>query len=168
MLFLLWDNECERDDMMNGFNPQINVIDRQILEERNKINELEKQRIQAQYAQPTILNQTIQAGPTSSGIRYAESIDDVNREMIYTDTLFVNRDFTNMWYKTPQGKVRPFLLEEIIPKDDKDLRIESLEKQVRELLEERKIDANKHTGDNAATTSSVSEPVQTITADETE
>jgi len=152
---------------MNGFNPQLNVIDRQILEERNKINELEKQRIQAQYSQPTILNQTIQAGPTSGGIRYSESIDDVNREMIFMDTLFVNKDFTNMWYKTPQGKVRPFLLEEIIPKDEKDLRIESLEKQLKELLEERKNDTDKHTGDNAATTSSVSKSVQTTTTDET-
>lgn len=153
---------------MNGFNPQLNMIDRQILEERNKINELEKQRIQAQYSQPTILNQTIQTSPGASGIRYAESIDDVNREMIFTDTLFVNKDFTNLWYKTPQGVVRPFLLEEIIPKDEKDLRIESLEKQVRELLEERREDANKHTRDNEATTSSVSESVQTIRADETE
>lgn len=153
---------------MNGFNPQLNVIDRQILEERNKINELEKQRIQAQYSQPTILNQTIQTGPTSSGIRYAESIDDVNREMVFVDTLFVNKDFTNMWYKTPQGVVRPFLLEEVIPKDEKDLRIESLEKQVKELLEMRNENANKYTGDNAATTSSVSEPVQTTTTNETE
>lgn len=154
--------------MMNGFNPQLNVIDRQILEERNKINELEKQRIQAQYSQPTILNQTIQAGPGAGGIRYAESIDDVNREMIFMDTLFVNKDFTNMWYKTPQGKVRPFLLEEIVPKDEKDLRIESLEKQVKELLEKRNEDANKYSRDNAATTSSVPESVQTTSTDETE
>lgn len=153
--------------MMNGFNPQLNTIDRQILEERNKLNELEKQRIQAQYAQPTILNQTIQAGPTSGGIRYAESIDDVNREMIFMDTLFVNKDFTNMWYKTTQGNVRPFLLQEIIPKDEKDLRIESLEKQVKELLEKRDEDANKYSGDNAATTGSISEPIQTTTTDET-
>lgn len=153
---------------MNGYNPQLNMIDRQILEERNKINELEKQRIQAQYSQPTILNQTIQTGPTSGGIRYAESIDDVNREMIFMDTLFVNKDFTNMWYKTPQGRVRPFLLEEIIPKDEKDLRIETLEKQIKELLEKRDEDASKYSGDNAATTSSVSEPIQTVTRDETE
>ena len=152
---------------MNGYN-QLSAIDRQILEERNKINELEKQRIQAQYAQPTILNQTIQAGPQSSGVRYAESIDDVNREMIFVDTLFVNKEFTNMWYKTPQGVVRPFLLEEIVPKDEKDLRIESLEKQVKELLEMRNGNANKHTGDNAAVTSSISEPIQTATTDEAE
>ena len=153
--------------MMNNYN-QLSMIDKQILEERNKINELEKQRIQAQYAQPTILNQTIQAVPNSSGIKYAESIDDVNREMIFTDTLFVNKDFTNMWLKTPQGNVRPFLLQEIVPKDEKDLRIESLEKQVKELLEKRDEDANKYTGDNAAITSSVSEPVQTTTTNETE
>lgn len=151
---------------MNGYNPQLNTIDRQILEERNKLNELEKQRIQAQYTQPTILNQTIQTSPQSSGIRYAESIDDVNREIIFMDTLFVNKDFTNMWYKTPHGKVRPFLLEEIIPKDEKDLRIESLEKQVKELLKEKE-DANKYARDNAATTSSISEPIQTTRTDET-
>ena len=152
---------------MNGFNPQLNVIDRQILEERNKINELEKQRIQAQYSQPTILNQTIQAGPTSSGIRYAESIDDVNREMVFMDALFVNKDFTNMWYKTPQGKVRPFLLEEIVPKDEKDLRIESLEKKIKELLKERE-DANKYSRDIAAATSTISESIQTTRANEEE
>ena len=152
---------------MNGYNPQVNLIDRQILEERNKLNELEKQRIQAQYAQPTILNQTIQTGPNSNGIKYAESIDDVNREMIFVDTLFVNKDFTNMWYKTPQGKVRPFLLEEVIPKDEKDLKIETLEKQLNELLKEKEENANKYSRDNAAITSTISESIQTTTTDET-
>ena len=153
---------------MYGYNPQLSVYDKQILEEKNKLAELERQKIQAQYAQPTILNQTIQAGPQANGIRYAESIDDVNKEMIFMDTLFVNKDFTNMWLKTPQGNVRPFLLKEIIPKDEKDLRIESLEKQLKELLEERKENANKHSRDNTATTSSVSESIQTTTTDETE
>ncbi len=152
----------------NGYNNQIYNFDRQIQEKRSEIAELEKQKIQAQFAQPTILNQTIQAGPQASGIRYAESIDDVNREMIFMDTLFVNKDFTNLWYKTPQGKVRPFLLEEIVPKDEKDLRIESLEKQVKELLEKRNEDADKHTGDIAATTSTISESIQTTRADEEE
>lgn len=152
----------------NGYNNQIYNFDRQIQEKRSEIAELEKQKIQAQFAQPTILNQTIQAGPQASGIRYAESIDDVNREMIFMDTLFVNKDFTNMWYKTTQGNVRPFLLQEIIPKDEKDLRIESLEKQVKELLEKRNEDADKHTGDIAATTSTISESIQTTRADEEE
>lgn len=47
---------------MNGFNPQLYNIDRQIQEERAKMAELERQKIQA-YSQPTILNQTIQTGP---------------------------------------------------------------------------------------------------------
>lgn len=151
----------------SGYNSQIYNFDRQIQEERNKLADLERQKMQAQYAHPTILNQTIQAGPGGQGIRYAESIDDVNREMIFVDTLFVNKDFTNMWYKSPQGRVRPFLLEEIIPKDEKDLRIESLEKQVKELLKEKKENANKYTGDNAAVASSVSESVQATGENET-
>lgn len=153
---------------MNGYNNQLYNYDRQIQEERNKIAELEKQKMQALYAQPTILNQTIQTGNQQQGIRYAESIDDVRREMIFLDTLFVNRAFTNMWYKTPTGEVKTYFLEEFIPKDEKDLKIESLEKQVKELLEENKKNANKHTRDNTATTSSVSESVSTITTDENE
>lgn len=44
---------------MNGYNPQIMNFDKQILEERNKIAELERQKMQALYTPPTILNQTI-------------------------------------------------------------------------------------------------------------
>lgn len=150
---------------MYGYNPQTLDIDRQLQEERNKVAELERKKI-AMYAQPTILNQTIQAGPQTSSYKKAESIDDVNREMVFLDTIFVNKAFTNMWLKNPQGKVKTYLLEEIIPKDEKDLRIESLEKQVKELLEEKKENANKYTGDNAATTSSISESVSTTTTDE--
>lgn len=104
---------------MNGFNPQLYNIDRQIQEERAKMAELERQKMQT-YSQPTILNQTIQTGPGGQGVRYAESIDDVKREMIFADTLFVNKAFTNMWFKSPNGNIKTYLLEEFIPKDDKE------------------------------------------------
>ena len=143
---------------MYGYNPQTLDIDRQLQEERNKVAELERKKI-AMYAQPTILNQTIQAGPQSSGYRNAESIDDVAREMVFLDTLFVNKAFTNMWLKTPQGKVKTYLLEEIIPKDEKDLEIEALKSQIEALKKEKIENASTDTGDSTTVESTVSSTV---------
>lgn len=138
---------------MNGYNTQFYNYDRQIQEERNKIAELERQKMQSLYTQPTILNQTIQAGPQASGIRYAESIDDVHREMAFADTLFVNKAFTNMWYKKPTGEVKTYLLEEFIPKDEKDIRIEALENEIK-MLKESKNESNR-SNDNSTIESTV-------------
>jgi len=150
---------------MNGFNPQLYNIDRQIQEERAKMAELERQKIQA-YSQPTILNQTIQTGPGGQGIRYAESIDDVKREMIFADTLFVNKAFTNMWFKSPNGNIKTYLLEEFIPKDEKDLQIEALKRELEDLKKEIKDEPNR-SRDNATTKSTISESVSTTTTNET-
>ena len=150
---------------MNGYNYPGYNFDRQIQEEKNKIAELERQKMQSQYAQPTILNQTIQAGPGGQGIRYAESIDDVRREMIFLDTLFVNKAFTNMWYKTPTGQIKTYLLEEFIPKDEKDLQIDALKKELENLKKEIKNESNK-SRDNATVESSVSSTVSTVTTND--
>lgn len=143
---------------MYGYNPQTLDIDRQLQEERNKVAELERKKI-AMYAQPTILNQTIQAGPQSSGYRNAESIDDVAREMVFLDTIFVNKAFTNMWLKNPQGKVKTYLLEEVIPKDEKDLEIEALKSQIEALKKEKIENASTDTRDSATIESTVSSTV---------
>ena len=150
---------------MNGFNPQALDIDRQIQEERNKMAELERRKMQLMYGQPTILNQTIQTGSQASSIRYAESIDDVKREMIFMDTLFVNRAFTNMWYKTPTGAIKTYMLEEFIPKDEKDIKIEKLESEIKELKEQRKYEPSR-TDNNSTVESTISSTVPTTRADE--
>lgn len=150
----------------NGYNSQIYSFDRQIQEERNKIADLEKQKMQLQYAQPTILNQTIQTGPGGQGIRYAESVDDVKREMVFFDTLFVNKDFTNMWFKSPSGLIKTYLLEEFIPKDEKDLRIEALENEIKKMKERKEYDSR--TVNNGSVEGTVSETVPTTTRNEKE
>jgi hypothetical protein len=149
---------------MNGYNPQLYNIDRQIQEERAKMAELERQKMQAQFSQPTILNQTIQAGPQQQGIRFAESIDDVKREMVFSDVLFVNRAFTNMWYKKPTGEVKTYLLEEFIPKDEKDIRIEALENEIKK-LKENKNEPNR-SDNNSTVESTVSSTVSATGTDE--
>lgn len=150
-----------------NYNPQIMNYDRQIQEERNKIAELERQKMQTQYSQPTILNQTIQTGPGGQGIRYAESIDDVKREMIFVDTLFVNKAFTNMWYKTPTGQVKTYLLEEFIPKDEKDMQIDALKKELEDLKKEIRNEPDK-SRDNKSVKSTISQPIQPTGANEEE
>lgn len=152
---------------MNGYNTQLYNFDRQIQEKKNELAELEKQKIQAQFAQPAIFNQTIQAGPQPSGIRFAESIDEVKREMIFLDTLFVNRAFTNMWYKTPTGVIKTYLLEEFVPKDAKDVKIEKLENELRELKEQKNYESSS-TNDSSTVKSTISPTVPTTTTDETE
>lgn len=156
---------------MNGYNPQIMNFDKQILEERNKIAELERQKMQALYTPPTILNQTIQAGPQSNGIKYAESIDEVNREIVFADTLFINKGFTNLWFKNPRGEVKTYLLEEFIPKDEKDIKIENLEKQLNDLKKEITNNASKYSSfnqpNNSTVESTVSSELSTTTANET-
>lgn len=151
----------------NGYNSQIYSFDRQIQEERNKIADLEKQKMQLQYAQPTILNQTIQTGPGGQGIRYVESVDDVKREMVFFDTLFVNKDFTNMWFKSPSGLIKTYLLEEFIPKDEKDLRIEALENEIKKMKERGEYESSR-TVNSGPVEGTVSETVPTTTRNEKE
>ena len=150
---------------MYGYNSQlVNTYDKQIMEERNKIAELERQKYQAQMTQPTILNQTIQAGPQASGIRFAENIDEVHREIAFADTLFVNKAFTNMWYKKPTGEVKPYLLEEVIPKDEKDIRIEALENEIKKLKENN--NESNRSNNNSTIESTVPTTVSTTRTNE--
>ena len=70
----------------------------------NMRDRLDKQIQQAQMTpqhQPTAINQTFQLSSTqnSSGIKFAKDIDEVKKELVFTDTLFVNKEYTLLWYK---------------------------------------------------------------------
>lgn len=88
----------------------------------------------AQQQAPNI-NQTFQLAPTpnQAGIKYANTIDDVNRELVYFDTPFFAKDMSVVWVKNTKGEVTSYELQKIIHKDDKDLMIESLQLQIDEL-----------------------------------
>lgn len=101
---------------------------------RERIDRQLQQASQPHQQAPNI-NQTFQIAPTPSqnGVRYANSIDDVNRELVSVDTPFFSKDMSVMWMKNSKGEVKAYQLEEIIQKDDKDLVIESLQMQIDEL-----------------------------------
>ena len=114
------------------FNPQAN-IDRI----NGQIAELEKLKAQipTQGQQPSI-NQTFQLAPTHGGMRYANSIEDVNKEVVYSDTPYFSNDLSVVWIKNAKGNVKAYELTEIVPKDEKDMIIANLQAQINEMREE--------------------------------
>lgn len=110
-----------------------------------QINELEnmKKQIQQPIQQPTNLTQNFQLAPTNNHtVRYANTIDDVNKETIYYDTPFFSKDMSVVWIKNAKGEIKTYELNEIVPKDSKDFEIEYLKSQIEELKGMIKNDAN--------------------------
>jgi len=110
----------------------------------NQINQLQQMReqIKNNQQQPAI-NQTFQLAPTNSHtMRYANTIEDVNKETVYFDTPFFSKDMSVLWIKSVSGNIKTYELNEILPKDEKDLQIEYLQSQIEELKGMIKNDAD--------------------------
>lgn len=122
---------------MNG-NGYLNAYNQQMSIDRlnEQINNLERIKAQMQQPTPTNLTQNFQIAPTNRDvIRYANSIDEVNRDMVIGDTPYFSKDMSVVWIKNTKGEVKTYELTEIMPKDDKDIKIEFLEAQIKELKE---------------------------------
>lgn len=120
-------------------NPYINNIS---LNDRidNEIERLRQMKSQIQHPAP--ITQNFQLAPQNrEGIRYAGSINEVEKEMVVGDTPYFSKDMSVVWIKNAKGEVKTYELTEIIPKDEKDMQIEFLQNQIEELR--RKID-NEH------------------------
>lgn len=131
---------------VNMYSPQAN-IDRI----NNQIAELEKMKSQIpqNMPQPTSLTQNFQLAPTSRDIiKYAASMEEVQREMVVGDTPFFSKDMSVVWIKNTKGEIKTYELNEIVARDDKDLLIASLQMQMEELRKEVKANA-KPTNDDA-------------------
>lgn len=114
--------------MFNSYNQQANL---------DKINshiaELEKMKQQLSQ-QPPIM-QNFQLAPTQSGIKYADNLEQVQKDTVLTDTPYFSKDMSVLWLKNTSGEVKTYELKEIIKKDEKDLKIEFLQAQIEELKE---------------------------------
>ena len=108
------------------------------------------QQMKAQITQPHTpsINQTFQLAPTNQNMmRYAASIDDVNKEMVMGDTPFFSKDMSVLWIKNNKGEIKSYELNEIVHKDEKDLMIESLQYQIQELRKEMRENAKSNVND---------------------
>ena len=130
----------------NVYNPQTNI---------DKINEqisqLEKMRQQLQQPpqQPTSFTQNFQLAPTNNTMKFVNTIDDVGKEIVYSDTPFFSKDMTVMWVKNTKGDIKSYELSEIVPKDAKDMQIEYLQAQIEDLRKEMKNNVSDVTNDDA-------------------
>ena len=116
-----------------------------------QINELEKMKEQMQrpvQPQPTNLTQNFQLAPTNRDvIRYAGSMDEVQRDMVIGDTPYFSKDMSVVWIKNTKGEIKTYELKEIVQKDEKDLMIENLQYQISELRKEMKENAKSSSND---------------------
>lgn len=117
---------------MNGYNPQVTVD-----KINAQMNELEKMKQQLQHPMqqtPTNLTQNFQLAPNNRDvIKYAASIDEVQRDMVIGDTPFFSKDMSVVWVKNTKNEIKTYELNEIVPKDAKDMQIEYLQAQIEEL-----------------------------------
>ena len=88
-----------------------------------------------QPTQPTPITQNIQLSPTHTGMRFVNSIDDVRKELVYYETPYFSRDMSVMWIKNVKGEITPYEIKKIVYKDEKDLQMEKLQKEIDELKE---------------------------------
>ena len=138
----------------------------------NQINQLQqmKEQMKNNVQQPAI-NQTFQLAPTNSHtMRFVNTIDDVNKEVVYIDTPFFSKDMSVVWIKSPKGEIKTYEMNEIIPKDSKDIQIEYLQSQIEELKGMIENDANvtNATSKQDATDTSTNDDTNGTTAKKSE
>lgn len=123
-----------------------------------QIKELEKMRQNIpQMQQPTNLTQNFSMMPQAPIIKYANSLDDVKREIVMGETPYFSKDMSVVWIKNVKGDIKTYELNEIVPKDNKDLQIEYLQAQIEELRKEMK---------NYERTNDIDEPIAKSIEDE--
>ena len=116
----------------NFYNPQPS-LDR-INDQINQLENMKKQ-LQQPIQQPTNLTQNFQLAPSNNKdvIKYANNIEEVERDMVIGDTPYFSKDMSVVWIKNTQNQIKTYELNEVVIKDDKDLMIESLQMQLKEM-----------------------------------
>lgn len=74
------------------------------------------------------INQTFQLAPNQSNgnFRYANSIEEVRKELVFGDTIFINKTMDRMWLKNARGEAKEYELIEIVEVDISTRKIEEL------------------------------------------
>ena len=143
-------------------NPYITPYNPQTTRERidgqiNQLQQLKEQLSQSNLPQtPTNLTQNFSLSPMpQSSMKFANSFDDVSKEMVYIDTPFFSKDMSVMWLKNAKGDIKSYELNEIIQKDEKDIKIEFLTAELEGL--KRRLE---HEPSNADPYQSTEEPIE--------
>lgn len=128
------------------YNPQM-YVDRL----NSQIRELEAMKSQIPMQQP--ITQNFQIAPTNNVIKHAESMEEVQKNMVIGDTPFFSNDMSVVWIKSTNGEIKSYELKEIIQKDEKDIQIEYLQAQIEELKKEvNKDESNTNVNESTSNT----------------
>ena len=130
------NNNCGRN-----YTPNHNVYNQQTMGDQidYQIHQLQQMKEQMKNnqqftQQPTNFTQNFQIAPTNREIiKYANTIEEVQRDMVAGDTPYFSKDMSVVWIKNTKGDIKTYELNEIIPKDEKDFEIELLKAKVNEL-----------------------------------
>lgn len=118
-------------------------------------------------AQPPVQNIINTTGTTSEiDVKFLKNNEDVSNIIISKKTLFIDENNAKISIKETDGTISK-VYNIIIPKDEKDLKIEELEKKLRELEERVNDKSTKSTvasNDVKPTTTSIVKPVKSTTA----
>lgn len=118
-------------------------------------------------AQPPVQNIINTTGATSEiDVKFLKNNEDVSNIIISKKTLFIDENNAKISIKETDGTISK-VYDIIIPKDEKDLKIEELEKKLRELEERVNDKSTKSTvasNDVKPTTTSIVKPVKSTTA----
>lgn len=92
---------------------------------------------------PTNLTQNFQITPqntTPNDLQsaYVSGVEEVKNIFMTKNGIFVDKGLTNLWFKNTEGNIRTFTLQEVVQKDEKDLEIEELKKQLENLKKKGK------------------------------
>lgn len=92
---------------------------------------------------PTNLTQNFQITPQNSTPNdlqsaYVSGVEEVKNIFMTKNGIFVDKGLTNLWFKNTEGNIRTFTLQEVVQKDEKDLEIEELKKQLENLKKKGK------------------------------
>lgn len=118
-------------------------------------------------AQPPVQNIINTTGTASEiDVKFLKNNEDISNVIISKKTLFIDENNAKISIKETDGTISK-VYDIIIPKDEKDLKIEELEKKLRELEERVNDKSTKSTiasNDVKTTTTSVIKPVKSTTA----
>ena len=151
-----YNNNLSQQGLYEQIDYEINNL--QQMKEKMKNNAM-----QVPNQQPSI-NQTFQLAPTNREvIRYANSIEDVQRDVVVGDTPYFSKDMSVVWVKSINGTIKSYELSEIVEKDPKDIQIEYLQAQINELkkgmVKDEQPTSNVAIEQNATNTTKLDEPI---------
>ena len=80
-------------------NPYMQSLNQQNINDRidNEIQRLQQMKNQIQ--QPAPITQNFQIAPSHNIMKFANTYEEVQKEIVYTDTPFFSKDMSVMWLK---------------------------------------------------------------------